>query len=118
MNTNIDIACPHERNRELPIKGIYPDHRPLTFPSLKILLKQASRGSCQQRAQIQVRLTQAIPCMTCPLPAQGPAAYLSAQLDALYVETPKENLPKRALEFWAIITVARPEGEQSCANEP
>jgi hypothetical protein len=67
------------------------DHKPLNNTELLSLLAEADglaevERNCQRLAQIQCRLGDAIPGMTCPNPIDSPVAEKLNELDSLYVE--------------------------------
>jgi hypothetical protein len=106
MSLQTDTRCPHGRDRSISPESRQDDYNPLSFEELRELLEAASVGNWQDRARIQMRLTRAIPGMTCPRPTNGPAARKISLIDELYVSTPREKLPAKALDFWEIISAA------------
>lgn len=102
----IDTSCPHERDKRKPTNASYSDYKPLGIEKLKLLLTVAAGADWKLQAKIQVRLTQAIPGMTCPRPTSGPVAKKMVTLDRLYVDMLRSNpkeLPGLVADFWRIV---------------
>lgn len=83
--TIIKKPCAHETHG-VPTSQVVPDFHPLTYTELKGLVSMAFNGSGRLRAQVQCRLTQAIPGNVCPHPIDGPIARKMSELDSTYVE--------------------------------
>ncbi|MEZ0261367.1 MAG: hypothetical protein ACAH80_10180 [Alphaproteobacteria bacterium] len=86
----IKKPCAHEMHGVSTDQTV-PDFHPLTYSELKGLVSMAFNGSCRLKAQIQCRLTQAVPGHVCPHPIDGPVAEKMSQLDSTYVEGIRGN---------------------------
>ncbi len=90
MNATVElfrIPCPHAANSKIPSGKRCPDYHPLSPKGVKALLDYAKEncGNSGIVAAVQVRLTQAIPGMTCPKPIRGKVANRSEKLDQVYI---------------------------------
>lgn len=76
------IPCPHETREVADWTQDAPDHHPLSDREIEELADTALtlRASGKHVAEIQVRLAQAIPGMTCPRACAGP---VSDRLEAM-----------------------------------
>ncbi len=81
------IPCPHAVNPKIPSGKTRPNYHPLTQKGVKALLDYAKQNSRNSGivAAVQVRLTQAIPGMTCPNPTRGKVAKRSVELDEVFI---------------------------------
>lgn len=101
-----EVPCPHEVDSSLPTTVNASDHHPLTKDEITGILNfskdHAGDGCLVSKAQ--VRLTQAIPGMTCPRPIDGSVAEKKNRLDEVFVRRFRlGGTPDLVEAIWLII---------------